>query len=137
MMAACGLDDVGVPRHPESIPGSEEAMVTSLCHRLRLLGGWEGREEKRGSGGRGGKRQPHTEAQRGGKRARCCQSGPRTLRPNTSSLPPPPSQGLGRDLWDSSLTVLFLHRFLIWKEWGHTVLGTLEPRMNVYQRLRD
>lgn len=48
-----GPDDIGVPRHPESIPGSEEAMVTSLCHRLRLLGGWEGQEEKRGALGGG------------------------------------------------------------------------------------
>lgn len=58
-MVDCGPDDVGVPRHPESIPGSEEAMVTSLCHRLRLLGGWEGQEEKRGLGGRCREEQPH------------------------------------------------------------------------------
>lgn len=51
-----GPDDVGVPRQPESIPGSEEAMVTSLCHRLRFLGGWE----KRGLGGAG--RGSHTVA---------------------------------------------------------------------------
>lgn len=49
-------NDVGVPRQPESIPGSEEAMVTSLCHRLRFLGGWE----KRGLGGAG--RGSHTVA---------------------------------------------------------------------------
>lgn len=72
-MVDCGPDDVGVPRHPESIPGSEEAMVTSLCHRLRLLGGWEGEEEKRGLGRRCRERQPATQEHKGvGREARCC-----------------------------------------------------------------
>lgn len=80
MMMDCGPDDIGVPRHPESIPRSEEAMVTSLCHRLRLLGGWEGQEEKRGLGGAG--TGSHTGTQRDGERSEMLlKSGPGILQP--------------------------------------------------------
>lgn len=121
---------------PESIPGSEETMVTSLGHRLRLLWGWERQEEKRRLGGRCRKRQPHRSIEGWEEKRDAVKEW--AQEPPAQHIVLPPAQGLRRDLWYSHLTFLLLHHFLIWKGMGDTQMsGTLEHRMNVYQRLRD
>lgn len=74
---------------PKSVSGSEAATVTSLCHRLRLLGGWEGvgrRSGRFGGAGRGAATQGCGREK--GKTERLLKDGSRPRSPHT--LPPSP-----------------------------------------------
>lgn len=87
-----GYGGAGGPRRGQgprkSVSGSEAAAVTSLCHRLRLLGGWGGggRGEAR-MGERGGAATPGCGGQRGKRGERLLKD----LKPGRSGAQRPPA----------------------------------------------
>lgn len=95
--AWAGYGGAGGPRTGQgprkSVPASEAAAVTSLCHRLRLLGGWGGA----GGGGRsegGGARGSGQAGSRGAERK---ERGEAVKGPEAGAVGSPVPAGLGPD----------------------------------------
>lgn len=143
--AWAGYGGSGGPRRGQgprkSVSGSEAAAVTSLYHRLRLLGGWggggRGRSEDgeaRGSGHAGvwgAERKERGEAVKGPEAGAV--ASPVPAGPAPTSAPPHPTRPRGAaraaDLRGPGLTFLLLLRSLLfWKGGGGREGGSGAPR---------